>query len=750
MRIENDIKLDFDDVLIRPQRSTLSSRKDVSLIRKFKFLYSDQTWEGVPIMASNMDTTGTTEMHQALSPHSLIVCLHKHYSPQDIIKYINNCDENLLKNMFISIGISDNDILNLMKVCAETDHKVKRIMIDVANGYSENFINTISWIRNKQIFNDYIIAAGNVVTANMAESIILAGADIVKCGIGNGCLAGDTRILMADGTYKNIKDIQLHDKVINKNGDPVDVVGVVFSGFKRVVKYKSNIFYKPTLVTDCHKHLIYDLSEYSESTYSSKGAKAIIENNQKQPQWKSMGDKEANMRQCHLLIPAKINFDIPSSFSVVSNQFIHSERSRTNLNSVSIPELIRPTYELGYLFGTFLGDGHSRLNRHERKSKGKKTYTTVGNITWHFGKEEKHIANKIVQYCSTSLNYEPKIEETKNMIKVISRSNVLCRMFNTFYDEGGNKRIPSMWWCQNVNYLKGILDGLIDSDGHISSDGRKSFANTSEILIEQFMIIFYLVEGYFPSMQMLEKTTGNLNNVKSSIDDLKQVYSGRSVKHPNRKVITEGNHILHNMRKSSIEVEEFMIPTYDIEVDCDTHSFIANNTIVHNSVCSTRIQTGIGYPQLSSVIECADAVHGLGGHLISDGGCNEPGDFAKAFGGGADFVMSGSYFAGHDESGGNVVERNGEKLVEYYGMSSNTAQERHGDGLKDYRSSEGRTTLIPYKGKVEDSVKNLLGGLRSTCTYVGAHTIKEVPKRTTFIRVNQTHNKIFENNTIRR
>lgn len=163
------------------------------------------------------------------------------------------------------------------------------------------------------------------------------------------------------------------------------------------------------------------------------------------------------------------------------------------------------------------------------------------------------------------------------------------------------------------------------------------------------------------------------------------------------------------------------------------------------SVCTTRIKTGVGYPQLSAIIECADAAHGLGGHIIADGGCKIPGDVAKAFGGGADFVMLGGMFAGHDESGGDMVEENGKKFRLFYGMSSQTAMEKHAGGVAEYRASEGKTVKVPYKGSVNDTVKDILGGVRSTCTYVGASQLKELSKRTTFIRVAEQHNEVFGN-----
>lgn len=161
------------------------------------------------------------------------------------------------------------------------------------------------------------------------------------------------------------------------------------------------------------------------------------------------------------------------------------------------------------------------------------------------------------------------------------------------------------------------------------------------------------------------------------------------------------------------------------------------------SVCTTRIKTGVGYPQLSAIIECADAAHGLGGHIISDGGCKIPGDVAKAFGGGADFVMLGGMFAGHDESGGEIVEEDGKKFRLFYGMSSQTAMDKHSGGVAEYRASEGKTVKVAYKGAVSETVKDILGGVRSTCTYVGASQLRELSKRTTFIRVAEQENQVF-------
>jgi GMP reductase len=158
------------------------------------------------------------------------------------------------------------------------------------------------------------------------------------------------------------------------------------------------------------------------------------------------------------------------------------------------------------------------------------------------------------------------------------------------------------------------------------------------------------------------------------------------------------------------------------------------------SVCTTRKMTGVGYPQLSAVIECADAAHGIGARICADGGCQVPGDIAKAFGAGGDFVMIGSMFAGHDESEMEQFEKNGKKYLKYYGSSSEEAMLKHQGSVAKYRASEGKSVEIRYKGPVEKTIQEILGGLRSACTYVGARELREFPKRTTFIRVTQQLN----------
>lgn len=190
------------------------------------------------------------------------------------------------------------------------------------------------------------------------------------------------------------------------------------------------------------------------------------------------------------------------------------------------------------------------------------------------------------------------------------------------------------------------------------------------------------------------------------------------------------------------------------------------------SVCTTRLKTGIGYPQLSAVMECSDAAHGLGGHICSDGGCKTPADVCKAFGANCDFVMLGGMLAGTDCCEGEweyeyrraIIDNDGKvrdewwqpihpgeknpvkrkKTLKFYGMSSKEAMNKHHGGVADYRTSEGKCVSIPYKGTTEDTLKDILGGIRSACTYIGSDKLKDFGKKTTFIQVNNTHNKVYE------
>jgi GMP reductase len=347
MRIENEAKLDFGDVLIRPKRSTLASRSDVDVNRSFRFAHTGSEWTGFPLIGANMDVVGTMSMAKAMARHGAMVALHKHYDADALVTFFSGDGS---QNAFYSLGTTDSDHQKLAFVNARIP--VTKICLDVANGYTEKFVDTVKLTRAS--FPNAVIMAGNVVTGDMTEALILAGADIIKVGIGPG------------------------------------------------------------------------------------------------------------------------------------------------------------------------------------------------------------------------------------------------------------------------------------------------------------------------------------------------------------------------------------------------------------SVCTTRKMTGVGYPQLSAIIECADAAHGLKGLVCGDGGCTVPGDIAKAYGAGADFVMLGGMLAGHDECEGDLrYEKRGEAEVPvamtFYGMSSDTAMKKYAGGVAKYRASEGKTVEVPYRGPVQGTMQELMGGVRSMMTYIGAVTLKEVPKRTTFIMVGKQLNTVFGN-----
>lgn len=241
-------------------------------------------------------------------------------------------------------------------------------------------------------------------------------------------------------------------------------------------------------------------------------------------------------------------------------------------------------------------------------------------------------------------------------------------------------------------------------------------SGTSE---EDFIKIKTILSKYNIKFICIDVANGYSNHFGEYISKVRQEFPD--------KIILAGNVVTPDM-------------TYDL---LEKGADIIKVGIGPGSVCTTRKQTGVGYPQLSAVLECSDAAHGISGFICSDGGCTCPGDVSKAFGGDADFVMLGGMFAGHSESGGEKIEKDGVTYIEYYGMSSDTAMNKHSGGVANYRSSEGKTVLLPFKGSIENTVLDLLGGIRSTCTYVGAKELKELGKCTTFIRTNEQLNNIF-------
>ncbi len=266
---------------------------------------------------------------------------------------------------------------------------------------------------------------------------------------------------------------------------------------------------------------------------------------------------------------------------------------------------------------------------------------------------------------------------------------------------------------------------------HYTINEWQDFIENNPECLNHVMVSTGVSENDFENVKEIMKLT---NDIKFICIDIANGYSrilesfiAKVRKQFPEKIIVAGNVVSKNMA----------------EVLHESGADIVKVGIGPGSVCTTRIVTGVGMPQLSAIIDCADASHGLKGHIIGDGGCKTAGDVSKAFCGGADFVMLGGMFAGHEESEGEIVEIDGKMFKKYYGMSSSTAMKKHSGGVKNYRASEGKEVLIPLKGSIHKTIQQILGGVRSTCTYIGAEKIKEMPKRATFVRVNRVVNTIY-------
>lgn len=288
---------------------------------------------------------------------------------------------------------------------------------------------------------------------------------------------------------------------------------------------------------------------------------------------------------------------------------------------------------------------------------------------------------------------------TFSMAEKLSANKMLC-CIHKYYTE-------QEWFDEYDNFfLNGIpVENIVYSMG-MTHDPYQEIRKASEILTECKEIKFICIDvanGY------TEKFVDYVKHIRQRFPD---------------RAIIAGNVVTREM------TEALILAGADI----------VKVGIGPGSVCTTRKVAGVGYPQLSAIIECADAAHGLGGHVMGDGGCTCPGDVAKAFGAGSDFVMLGGMFAGHNESELNM---NGEGKFSFYGMSSKSAMDKHAGGVAQYRAAEGKTVQIEPKGPVENTIQDILGGVRSACTYVGANKIKNLTKCCTFVRVNRQLNNVF-------
>lgn len=664
-------------------------------------IYKKYNIEKIPILGNDR------------SIHGLVVFKNLVYFNKN--KNIASLDKNGQLIVGAAIGVNDTMKRAEMLINAGVDI----LCIDVANGYNNMIGNAILEIKSN--YPNIPIMAGNVCTADGYKYLCEKGADCIRVGIGNGCFTEDTKVLMANGIYKNINKIEIGEYVINKYGKPVKVLNVINQGRKQVVKINTNNWHKDIFVTPDHKYWLGDLSTTSNKTIQTKGiAKLfdrktnIVPRNSKY-KWKQIG--EIDNGKMFTLMPKKFEWTLPDNFMIDLTEYnkkdiITNNKIETYGSGEKIcKRYITSNYKLGYIFGTYLGDGNTKIDDQ-----------------WSFGLNEHDTANKVKDYIKELLDYECIVSvKDKKVLSVNCYNKCFTDLLNEF-GKKTNKQLPNKYYCRNMEYIKGLYDGLIDSDGHIeynkTGSVTKSFANTNENLIELFNWCCMNLNISFSSMER-KKSVGNFKNI--NVDNLQQLY--------NIKIHTSNRYTKKYVYSKVLSTELHDIQeTWDIEVDCDTHSFIANNAIVHNSICSTRLETGIGMCQFSALLECSKIAKFYNVPMISDGGhLGKVGNKFKALAAGANCVLLGRSLAGTTESPGKIIFKNGRRFKYYRGMASAHAnlskQERLGvENIDMNFHVEGVEGEVEYKGSVTNEIIRICNGIKSGMSYLGIDNIEKLHK----------------------
>lgn len=729
--------LSYDDVLIKPVFSDIESRDDVNTATKIGHLVLK-----VPIISSPMDTVTSVNMAVKLGELGGLGILHRFCSVEeeiDMIKSVQMANSEIPFGFAIGVTKSEQDrFMQIVDNVFLPKHSV--LCIDVANGYSSAMEKMIKFVKNYHPAQ--LIMAGNVAWGDGYKFLADLGVNAVRSGIGGGCVGANTRILMANGTYKNIIDVKNGDYVINKDGNAVAVKKLIYSGFKKVKKIRLSCSAEELFITDDHNIFIgdirysqADLRHIAKAKFLSKKDKYGNQKFNWLPIEKCIKKKTVPLR------PININFQIPENFIIdlepyfTKYKYNPETQKLITSDNCECNKFIHNSYDTGYIFGTFLGDGTAFLNKYKNSK--------IGNVSWSFNINEKEIVFKLQKAIKTVFNLDTHIKECRSVLKLYLYSKPLAHFFNNF-GKKINKKLPENFLVSDINYLNGLLDGLIDSDGCVETNGRKSFYNTSKYLSELQQTILMMLKMPFSAV-MRNKTSGGLKNC--NIDNCYNSYVVRT---------QTSNHNVDNkyLYNEILAIEDYPleIETYDLEIDCPTHSFIANNMIIHNSICSTRIKTGVGVPTLASVMSCYE--HAMMSSpllsdspaIIADGGITYPSDLCKALIGGASAVMCGNILAGTKEAPGEVIaSEDGKTLLKRYrGMASKEIQEEKRGGLKKGTVAEGVSTLIPYQGDLEEVITEFSGGLRSSMTYVNARNLSEYIGRSEELFIRITNSGISE------
>jgi len=683
----------FDDVSLVPQFAD-SEREDIN-IRSSLFDFN----MSVPIISSPMDTISGVKMLKAMRKYGAVGIHHRY------------CDLQFLEGALQHGGIA----VSPSKGLAFVEHFITSygspslFCLDVAHGHTKRNLDFAYELVKMASFN---VISGNIVTPQAAEAYLKVGVQALRVGIGAGCLASGTRILMANGKYKNIEEIISGDVVLNGDGIPVKVKRLMYSGRRLVSEVKTNSFYKNLLATEDHKFLGYDFSSYSKNTISSRGYKRLAQYGTE----KWMEIKDVHYKSNILLFPRFPHFSLSKTFSIDIKRRVGGSGK---YGYIYKPEFVLcPSYNLGYIFGTFLGDGHSHVSTNNIGNGISKS----GTLHWYFNSKEVEIVNKLREYIYMIVGKYPKVKENKSVLFVTLYHKPLADfMREKFYSKTSSKVFPAELLVDDVEYLRGLYDGLIDSDGSIDKDGRIEFTNTSEDLIELLCVLELKLHNSIPLMAEKTKSSGNLTNC--NVDNLKSSYYLRPLMRKFYRQLGDRVFIKH-MSVNPLDVET---DVWDIEIDDDSHSFIANNCVVHNSACTTRVVTGVGVPQLTAIQNIWDAV-GHDAIIISDGGHRTTSDIIKSLAFGADFVILGGMLAGTDEAEGGTHFR---------GMASAGALSER---KKEY-FVEGISKEVQPKGSVIKVLENIKQAIETSCYYLGARNLKEL-KDVDYVYV--THNGYVE------
>jgi IMP dehydrogenase/GMP reductase len=596
------------------------------------------------------------------------------------------------------------------------------LVVDTAHGHSGGVVEMVRTLKSRLHLE---LVAGNIATAEAAEALIEAGADAVKAGVGPGCLAAGTRVLMADSTYKNVEDVGAGDRVVNKHGEPVAVRRAWCTGVRDVIAVRHVAAPVETVVTADHYYWVGDLETVGASSIAARGHARLLEKPTKRGiskiDWKEIGAAEGDA----LLLPRRIAFELPDELSIDLREFaVRKEKQLARYRTE-----IRDSYALGYAFGAFLGDGDAHIAR-SRNSE-------MGRVAWTFGSAEQAVANKLADAVECATGVRPTSGRRGNTIRVYLYSLQWARLL-TGFGKRQEKHLPRRFMCGSPFYVKGLYDGLVDSDGFHDQSGRVCFKNTSRQLVELFGVLCFLLWGSFPNVEREAPSAGGLEGTCD--ERCRESFKARlNVTHAKRHL--SDYQVVKQLGQRELGIA---VPVYDIEVDCPTHSFIADNAIVHNSICTTRVVAGVGVPQVTAIYDCARVCARHDVPLIGDGGLTSSGDIAKAIAAGADAVMVGSLLAGVEEAPGDVILLQGERFKEYRGMGSlgamkarSFSKDRYFQGDVedvDLLVPEGIEGRIPYKGPLRSVVHQLVGGLRQAMGYCGAATIDSM-KQARFIRI---------------